>query len=968
MQQSAPQGHFKLLMTLLGATIGIPAGSAVVFRGWAFQHPLLGAALVVVYELILLIVAVMAGLVKEVWGRQRPLLVEWLNLRVVWMLSRYYKRYCQQLVYWYRDIDARGTGIQGPFTLQVEESFVELTLVPTPPNQASANPTPLLPEALREGRHSIWEYLTARRSSRHLVILGAPGMGKTTLLQHLTLTLANPKQRRKVSFPPKLPILLFLREHAQAIAATPDLSLVELLENQFKKRRHAAPPGWFEHHLQRGHCLVLLDGLDEVADPEAREVVVQWVGAQMRTYGRNRFLLTSRPYGYQENSLNGVDVLEVCSFSRKQVAQFIRAWYLATEIKSARLDDAGVRQKAADEAENLLQRLSLTPALFDLAVNPLLLTMLTTVHRYQSALPGARADLYAKVCEVFLGRRQEAKALPLELKPDQIQSVLQPLAYYLMCSGQQAIQGEEIEQVIANALALVHPHLSVPAFLKLVENSGGLLLEAESGFYEFAHLTFQEYLAAVHIVKEHGLEQEVLRHVADEWWHETIRLAAAQTDATPIIEACLAAQPRSARVLELALACEEEAQKVQPAIRARIQEVLEQGIEDSNLEQGRMVAEILLNRRLHRHLVPLDERRSATTSLITCAEYQLFVDTTCTNTEHHQPDHWTTARFPAGQGRSPVLGVRPDDAQLFGIWLNHRALDNWNYRLPAAGELGHAHVGQLLRTELADGRGYWVDGGQGFEQATAPTTRHALTWEMVDEQLAHDLSQARDRARAMASHSDPNHIWTHKSDLDVVYGLAYDLARALTLDLTLDYHLVHSILHARPLPRPFAHAHFRQFFFAKELALSLPRSQDLAQSLSITLNRDLSRTFAPGLAIALLRALKCSTWAEAMQVLRWLIRLAALALAALLFSELEYSTQRRRKNARHSKRGRAIRGQRRKLRRFWGSMPRRMQVEVRQAAEAYLDLYLNFVLLEARIEGKLQPFEGLVIVKEAVMK
>ena len=61
------------------------------------------------------------------------------------------------------------------------------------------------------------------------------------------------------------------------------------------------PPEWIEHRLNKGKCLVLLDGLDEVADPEQRQQVVQWVEQQMIAYGKNRFVVTSRPFGYRSN-------------------------------------------------------------------------------------------------------------------------------------------------------------------------------------------------------------------------------------------------------------------------------------------------------------------------------------------------------------------------------------------------------------------------------------------------------------------------------------------------------------------------------------------------------------------------------------------------------------------------------------------------------------------------------------------
>ena len=84
---------------------------------------------------------------------------------------------------------------------------------------------------------------------------------------------------------------------------------------------------------------------------------------------------------------------------------------------SAQRDDPGVRMTAQEGGDDLLQRLRKTPALSDLAVNPLLLTMIATVHRYRSSLLGRRVELYAEICEVFLGKRQQARGMELDLTP-----------------------------------------------------------------------------------------------------------------------------------------------------------------------------------------------------------------------------------------------------------------------------------------------------------------------------------------------------------------------------------------------------------------------------------------------------------------------------------------------------------------------------------------------------------------------
>ena len=79
----------------------------------------------------------------------------------------------------------------------------------------------------------------------------------------------------------------------------------------------------------------------------------------------------------------------------------------------------------------------------------------------------------------------------------------------------------------------------------------------------------------------------------------------------------------------------------------------------------------------------IDENTYIDNTLITCAEYQLFIDEI--REEHFsylQPDHWTSYQFPEGQARDPILGVRYSEANSFCEWLTSRDANEWLYRFP----------------------------------------------------------------------------------------------------------------------------------------------------------------------------------------------------------------------------------------------------------------------------------------------
>ena len=113
--------------------------------------------------------------------------------------------------------------------------------------------------------------------------------------------------------------------------------------------------------------------------------------------------------------------LAVQPFNLKQMEQFLQNWYLQNEVlRQVRKEDPGVRAEANRKYQDLVKRINNYPPLAAMALNPLLLTMIATVHDNRGALPGSRVELYAEICDVLLVRRQEAKGVPEQLQLAQV--------------------------------------------------------------------------------------------------------------------------------------------------------------------------------------------------------------------------------------------------------------------------------------------------------------------------------------------------------------------------------------------------------------------------------------------------------------------------------------------------------------------------------------------------------------------
>ena len=450
----------------------------------------------------------------------------------------------------------------------------------------------------------------------------------------------------------------------------------------------------------------MLDGLDEVANQEQRQAVGKWLDRQITDYPKAIFLLTSRPFGYQNASITKIKtVLEVKPFNLKQMEQFINSWYLQNEIVS-RLgkNDSGVRQKAQQKANDLIGRIKNNSSLVSMALNPLLLTMIATIHAYRGALPGRRVELYAEICDVLLGRRQDAKGIPDVLTADQKKIVLQALALNLMERGIREFSPEEenvLLEIIQDQLAKVtSDRITAPDFLEQIRKLSGLLVEKEEGVYSFAHKSFQEYLAAVAITKTNQ-EQILTENISDIWWQETIRLYSAQSDASNLITAAL--QENTVSALKLALDCTEEGLSIKPEIRQQLTDKLDKGLESSNPEVFKLAVEVKLAKRLS-GLLRIDEERAIDTSYIIWAEYQLFVN----ELRNSEPS------FPGKNAKVAAKITSCNDAIDFCGWLSEQANSNLilnqkpdqkhYYRLPNRTEIAnHLATGNKeLKSWLTD--------------------------------------------------------------------------------------------------------------------------------------------------------------------------------------------------------------------------------------------------------------------------
>ncbi len=410
-------------------------------------------------------------------------------------------------------------------------------------------------------------------TTTRLLLLGDAGSGKTMTLRYAALRLAEAYRRRDASLlaDANAGLRLHLRQAPLPVyvrltlfAATLPTDLQELPAPE-RERYVGAPPRLFLEWLDREaarHCempegalsslirkndggvLLLLDGLDEAGDDQRRAYLAQLIDNLARQYPNLRYVVASRTAGYR-GSVYLPDFLErhLSPLNRDEAQALLRKWFDAVY---ARLAAIGRRRQdaAADQAAQLWSAIERNDRLFEMATNPLLLTVMALLQFNSVKLPDQRAKLYEKLIELLLDlwrkqnvasdtlvmsvaqlateqRRLEALALNMQQQPRQVREVtlkqaqdwLSPLYVERL-----KIDREAADERVRD---LLH---------RLAVDSG--IIQRREDMYSFSHYTFQEYLAARaldSLDNRDGAPDSVaflLERSGDARWRETLLLAA----------------------------------------------------------------------------------------------------------------------------------------------------------------------------------------------------------------------------------------------------------------------------------------------------------------------------------------------------------------------------------------------------------------------------------------------------------
>jgi hypothetical protein len=482
------------------------------------------------------------------------------------------------------------------------------------------------------GISDLWELLSPERPAA--VIQGSPGMGKSTLLSRMTLSMAcqglEEPDPQLVLTPTLIPILVLIREYADYLNNLPAAPSGREQENQrslfafiahniqYKLSRRGCEAkqdmaSELRHWLRERCCLVMFDGLDEVSDKALQKEIQQAIrdfieqqrhpDVQTPTY--NRFLITSRIAEYDAPALEGYRYFLVAELSYEQISNFLPRWYGASAIASV----TDVKARTERLTAELISAIDKNNAVQKLAENPLLLTLMAIMLYNGTSLPERRIELYQAVTKTLLESRNEIKGLPKLYEDEAIQR-LGPLAFTMQLKGNSLARRGDVEAAVRRAIesplgsgarSAEQIETDVKDYVESIGRRGGLFVLRTGDYYGFVHRSFQEYFAACHMLREIECDREKIKDFVKlvrenpNTWREPFILAVALKSsgdggavASAMIQALLRSRGANAlRDLLLAVTCVTEAKYVnlQTALQRDIAERLLSHYEQAQKEQ-----------------------------------------------------------------------------------------------------------------------------------------------------------------------------------------------------------------------------------------------------------------------------------------------------------------------------------------------------------------------------------------------
>jgi hypothetical protein len=416
----------------------------------------------------------------------------------------------------------------------------------------------------------------------HIVVTGARGSGKSTLIAHLALRLATLRLQGTpgwVPFPVPVRLLLLqdpFRLDEESIVKLSPLAGLPVLKRLLEKER----------------ALVLIDGLDEAGDRTT--ALAQSILDFAAAHPKNRILVTSRP---RPSGLPGLMRVDLPGFVQARMLPpphrplYAAHHFLARRMPERRAALLGARVDAllhAWDADRLPPGSLL--GRFDLESRRILLGSLAMWLHMEHGVEAVASTLALWLDHELLKclyQDGEGRLLLIEPPEEIVSPEGERSDEEEVRAKNQAIYDDLVRQqqfeVATRVVDDAAPSPSLEGLAPIADVAGmgkrlveemtqhpGLLMAGAPGTLRFADFAFQEYLAAVWVMRARGgmIIDDVLE---DRWWEEVlVHMAAVRTSAAVALIDYLLSLRSSAPGVFLAARCVEVAPGVPASMKRAV--------------------------------------------------------------------------------------------------------------------------------------------------------------------------------------------------------------------------------------------------------------------------------------------------------------------------------------------------------------------------------------------------------------
>ena len=305
----------------------------------------------------------------------------------------------------------------------------------------------------------------------HVLVLGEPGFGKTTLMFRWAHQVArNWYESGEGPFPIWIPFKDWV---ALTPAQSPPLQLAVAAATKSAAFPKEGLSNALATIMQEGQAIVFLDGFDEMFQMQ-RQMIRTVFRACQDAFPRARFIVTSRKAAYTHPP-PGYKVFEILAFSNAQIEQFVGRYF----------------SENTDSKNRFLEELSSNERFSHLARTPLFLTIMCLVFEEHGHLPANETDLYDLCLKQLIeyipadkgivGLDRKAIALEPQECPntDEVLGVLRAIAQESFLQEKDPMPRAAVLEVARKALEAIGSSKNAPDVVDFIETNTELITKTD---------------------------------------------------------------------------------------------------------------------------------------------------------------------------------------------------------------------------------------------------------------------------------------------------------------------------------------------------------------------------------------------------------------------------------------------------------------------------------------------------------